>query len=187
LLCWHISNQHLNQLLGANFDFWELFNIANTFFYYTRSIAKANTTRQRQLAQEKEDWELMQLIGCMHNLSIYDPAYATHYGQCAHCFSNVTKAVLKPKPSSEHAQSTTPQSTSQDSQVLPVLLSPACALPPFIHEMSMLPMNSVVLMLTAPIEPLPMPASALDLISHMPVLPDVTLLMTLSSPLLVPS
>jgi hypothetical protein len=174
-------------LPGANFNFRELFDIANAFFYHTRSAAEANATRQRQLAQEEEDWELVQLIGCMHNLSIRDPAYTILYGQCARRFPNIAKAVPKPEPSSEHVQSTTLRSTSRDSQALPVPSSPARVLPPFIHEMSMLPTNSVVPMLTVPVEPPPVLASALDLISCAPVLPDVAPLTTPSSLLLVPS
>jgi len=48
---------HINQGPGGNFDFWELFDIAHTFFYHIRVAAKAKAAQQK-LAQEGEDQEL---------------------------------------------------------------------------------------------------------------------------------
>ena len=147
----------LDRLPGANFNLRGLFDsdIVNAFFtiqYQVRSRSQRHAT-QRQLAQEEEDRELVQLIMGVYSLSIRNPAYAAAYKQCACCFSSVAKAVLKPEPPHKHANDTTQCRTWRDSQVPPVPLSPARTLSPPVLEIPMLPAEAVVPAPTAPVEP----------------------------------
>ena len=156
-----------------NLSFQDLFDLTYPFLAYRRlaaeaearaqAEAEAKTARQREAVQQVI--QLMKRVGSEIS-STHNEAYDNLYWHCICIIPELAKVLPKPEPSLEPMPDAPSQRKSHSHHALPTPLPSACtALPPMT--------DFIASVLDVPVEPPPMPATALDLIAPLTTSPSL--------------